>query len=108
MPHGWPGYGRIAAPIGRKTEKIQVKTPHGNSWFGYHESDEFDWIVAVLTANSYSNPTSEARVFIIPREIADAKQHRHANGMLEVGGLRHVVRYYAAWENNFSLNREVA
>jgi hypothetical protein len=103
MPEGWPGYDLTAKPNGRPSQHIQVKTLPGDSWLEYHSTDEFHWLAAVLTAHSYTNPTGQHRIFIIPRAVADVRQRLHKDGMLRSDAARNAARLYGEWENNFAL-----
>ena len=107
VPDGWPGYDVIAQPPGTDPQRISVKSrtfASGAAYVEYAQTDIFDWLAIVLLP---STTESRRRVFIIPRDEADAKARRNnpttKHAKARYWTITEVPKLFAAFEGNFSL-----
>jgi len=78
MPDNWPHYDVIAQPKGGGVpQRISVKSrtfkKGPNTYVVYDSRDQFNWLAIVFLSG---DGQLVRRVFIIPRELADAKARR--------------------------------
>ncbi len=107
VPDNWPGYDVIAQPYDREAQRISVKSrtwKAGSAYIGYSAHDAFDWLAFVLLPGGRQDGR---RIFIIPRDLADATARRDR----ETSKTAHerywrvdeVAAKFGAYENNFAL-----
>lgn len=74
VPDMWPGYDVIAQPIDRPLQRISVKSrvSRTSNFVSYYTYDAFDWLAAVIMPDG----PGERRIYIIPRDVADARARR--------------------------------
>jgi hypothetical protein len=105
LPDFWPEHDVIAQPINRGLQRISVKSrtfKTGAAFVEYLETDRFEWLAIVLLM-----PDSKRRIFVIPRDLADAKAHRN-KPTSKVATARYwrideVATLFADFEGNFTL-----
>jgi hypothetical protein len=109
VPDNWPHYDVIAQPRDRDPQLISVKSrtfKHGAAFVEYRETDKFDWLAIVLLPGAEQE---KRRLFIIPREYADAEARRDKPSS-QTANLRYyrideVAEKFSQFERNFSLRR---
>ncbi len=108
VPDCWPGYDVIAQqPGGVAAARISVKSrtyKEGAAYVGYQAHDVFDWLAIVLLN---CPPDQRRRIFLIPREVADAHARRDRE-TAETAAERYfsiaeAPTIFADYENNFEL-----
>jgi hypothetical protein len=108
MPDNWPGYDLIAQPANIPPQRINVKACRWSEAPGrfiiYKKSDDFEWIAFVLNECPGEVPR---RVFIIPREVLDAKA-MHGKATSKVANesavlCRRIPVQFPEYESNFKL-----
>jgi hypothetical protein len=109
VPDGWPEYDVIAQPVGAPLQKISVKsytfTTKSADFIGYKRTDEFDRLAIVILPGSGCD---QRRIFIVPREVADADERSYYAERRDGRGIRvnRIIETFGDYENNFSLSRE--
>jgi hypothetical protein len=78
VPDNWPSYDILAQPRDSETPlRISVKSrtfkKGGDDFVIYRETDAFDWLAVVILRC----PNCPRRIFIIPREVADARARKN-------------------------------
>jgi hypothetical protein len=108
MPDNWPHYDVVAQPKnGGPLQRISVKSrtfKRGASFVSYDRRSEFDWLAIVLLPGA---DQLERRVFIVPREIADARSRKDgpaAKTQECYWRQDEVANLLAEFENNFALS----
>ena len=102
-----PGFDLVASPVGgRPLQRVSVKTARSKSiWIAYKPSDKFEWLAVVLVGSPH-------RVFVIPRTVADQRQSSSKpSSKIDMGRFcdsKNVPKLYAEFENNFTLNPDMA
>jgi hypothetical protein len=104
MPDNWPCYDLIAQhQSGGTPQRISVKsrTFKGENVVEYKPKDEFDWLAIVLLPGEGQ---LERRIFIVPRDVADAQTLRPKSKQDHVWYEQDKIpTLLAEFENNFCL-----
>ena len=112
VPDNWPHYDVIAQPYDQEPQLISVKSrtfKRGAAFVEYRDTDKFDWLAIVLLPGAEQE---HRRLFIIPREDADAKARRDKptskTANLRYYRIDEVAEKFKQFESNFSLRAWVS
>jgi hypothetical protein len=110
VPDNWPCYDVIAQPKGGGSpQRISVRSRTfkrgGDTFVSYDAKDQFDWLAIVLLPGA---DQSNRRIFIVPRNIADARARRD-KPTSKTADERYwsqdkVAEVLSEFENNFGLS----
>lgn len=106
VPDNWPHYDVLAQPLDGPPVRISVKSrtfKRGPAYLEYNCNDQFDWLAAVTIEGS------QRRIFLIPREVADARARRDRSpktAHLRYFRVDEICGVFSCYESNFVLAPE--
>jgi len=108
VPDLWPGYDVIAQPLDREAQRISVKSrtfKRGPAYLEYNAPDLFEWLAVVLLPG---NGETERKIFLIPRQFADAKARRNGpatkSAHQRYWRVDEIPTIFAQYKDNFTLS----